>query len=372
MSILLTFVTLFIGMIGYRILVNQKKPLAALAEQQERLREVVVQQFLAEETAHKIPIDGRLVAAEKVNFFANVSGILLPSSKVLKEGTYVQKGELLFDIDQRKAMYNLHAQRSQLLHLLTLIIPDLKLDYPDAYEKWQAYLDAFEVEKPIQALPSISNEQEKYFVASKNIQQLYYSIKSLEANLTDFKIYSPFTGAITQANTFPGTMVNPGQPLGAMINTSLFELETPIAEVDLPYIKVGNRALLYSDAAAIQWKGTVRRISNQIDPFTQNVPVFIEISGKELKEGMFLQGHIEGIPLAQAVSLPKDIIVNQEYVFTVEDSIIHLFHLAIERRDNEQVYVTNLAAATWVVSSSPDGLFEGQKVIPKQRNEIRD
>ena len=366
MSAVLSFLILLIGMIGYWVLAKQKEPLNSLEEDGNTLRKVQVRQFVPKTSAHQISIDGRLTAFEKVNFSANVAGILLPSSKVLKEGTYVRKGELLFDIDQRKALFNLHAQRSQLLNLLTLMMPDLKLDYPDAYQKWMNYLDQFEVEKTIQDFPSIEDEQEKYFIASRNIQQLYYTIKSLEATLSDFKIYAPFSGTITQANIFPGTMVNPGQLLGAMINTASFELQAPVSEADLPYVKKGSRVVVKAGEQGKEWYGMVQRISNQIDPSTQNIPIFIALKGAGLKEGMYLEGFVEATPLQAVVSLSANMITDQEYIYVVKDSTIERFQLVIKKRNAEYLYVTNLEPDTWVVYSPPAGLFAGQKVIAEK------
>lgn len=363
----LTFVILLIGMVVYRLLANQKEPLNTLQDPQEQLRTVEVQQYQPTAAQHQIPIDGRLTAYEQVNFFANVSGILLPSSKVLKEGTFVRKGELLFDIDQRKWVFNLNAQRSQLLNRITLMMPDLKLDYPAAYPKWLAYLEQFEVDQPVQALPALEDEQVKFFIASKNIQQQYYAIKNLEASLSDFKIHAPFSGSITSAMVFPGTMVNPGQHLGAMINTSRFELKGSINEVDLPYIKVGRSVRLSADQLDMKWNGTVQRISSQIDPNTQNIPIFVSVTGKHLKEGMFLNGSIEGAPLEEVVTLPTTIITNQNFVYLLQDSTLALYELSIVKRNSDFVYANNIKPDQWVVCSPPAGLFEGQQVIPQKK-----
>ena len=359
---------LLIGMIGYQILVNSEQALHLLETSDPTRRRVQVQRFLPQESAHQIPIDGRLTAFEKVNFFANVGGILLASSKVIKAGTYVRKGELLFDIDQRKARYQLLAQRSQLLNSLTLMMPELKLDYPKAYPKWAAYLEAFEIESSIQDLPKPEDQQEKSFIASRGIQQQFYNIKNGEATLSDFKIYAPFSGTITQALVYPGTMINPGQHLGAMINHRIFELETALNEKDLSYVRSGARVLLQGELSDRSWNGIVQRIGTTIDPITQNVPVYIRVSGEQLREGMYLSGSIAGRPLAETVRLPKSLIVDQSYVYTVMDSTIQRFELDVVKRDEQHVYAQNLQADQWVVSSPSVGLFEGQRVIPEQKN----
>lgn len=366
-SAALTFLILLLGMIGYLVLANRKQPPNTLTDPDKARRRVQVQRYLARESTHQIPIDGRITAFEQVNFFANVGGILLPSSKVIKKGTHVRKGELLFDIDQRKAKFQLLAQRSQLLNTLTLMMPDLKLDYPEAFPKWTSYLEGFEVEKTTQELPKPGDAKEKSFIATRGIQQQFYNIKNAEATLADFKIYAPFSGVITQALIYPGTMVNPGQQLGAMINNRNFELETAVSEKDLTHINVGARVILEGSLPNQRRSGKVQRIGTEIDPITQNIPIFISVSGANLKAGMYLSGSIAGRPLAETVALSKSMIIDQNFALIVEDSVVQRFELDIVKRDDEYVYVRNLESDQWVISSSPVGLFEGQKVIPEQK-----
>lgn len=367
-SLMLTFFLLLIGMIGYRLMSRNNNTLEATEKPKERLRSVSVTQFAAGAAENYIAIDGRLSAYEQVHLVANVSGILLPTSKEIKKGKFFKKGDLLFDIDQRKAKFNLFALRSNLLNAITLIMPDLKLDYPTAFEHWKAYLEDFEVEEAVKPLPEVSSEQEKYYVAAKNIYQLYYNIKSAEATLSDFKIYAPFSGVITFANVFPGTLVMPGQALATIINTSRYELEAPVAEQDLKYLKRGNTVNLQADGSAASWLGKVERLGNQIDPVTQSIPVYISVSGKGLREGMYLRGQVKGNPLQDVVKIPKSLIVNQTYLFTLQDSLLSLTPLTIETRDDEFVYLNNFSLDHWVVISPPEGLFAGQKVIPILEN----
>ena len=85
-------------------------------------------------------------------------------------------GTLQPHIDQRKAAYNLHAMRSSLLNAITMMMPDLKLDYPMAYTNWAKYLAEFEVENSVQPLPDPATEEEKIFLGGRNIYNIYYNI----------------------------------------------------------------------------------------------------------------------------------------------------------------------------------------------------
>lgn len=365
-SAILTFLILALGMIAFKVLGAEKESVKKEVTKAKEVREVEVTQYAIENADNNIVIDGRLQSYKSVNLASKVTGQLSNSAKAFKKGTYFKKGELLFDIDQREARYNLYALRSNLLNQITQIMPDLKLDYPQAFQNWKNYLDDFNVESSVKSLPTISNEQEKYFVASKNIYNTYYSIKSSEARLSDYQIFAPFSGIVTEANVFEGAMISPGQQLGTLTSSGYYELEAPISEAQLKYIKIGQQVELLSELTEKKWVGKVNRISSAIDPATQSIPLFIGVSGSGLKEGMYLKGILKGLSLKEVAILPKDIIVNQEYAFMVIDSTIDQVQLDIVSRDNNFVYATGFDPQNWIVKSTTAGLYKGQKVSPKR------
>lgn len=365
-SAILTFLILVVGMLVYHKLGADKEAVQKNFERKQELREVEVAQFLTENADNNIVIDGRLNSYKTVDLFSKVTGQLSSSGRAFKKGSYFEKGELLFDIDQREARYSLFALRSNLLNQVTQIMPDLKLDYPQAFQNWKSYLDAFDVEAPVKPLPEITSDQEKYFVASKNIYNTYYSIKSSEARLSDYQIYAPFSGVVTSANVFDGSMISPGQQLGTLTSTGYYELEAPLSESQLRYVKVGQQVELSSELSGKKWTGKVNRISSTIDPTTQSIPLFIGVSGSGLKEGMYLKGKLKASSLKAVAAVPKEIIVNQQFVLAVHDSTIQQTQLDIVSRDDQYVYVSGLDPNQWVVRSTIAGLYEGQKVSPKR------
>ncbi len=115
-----------------------------------------------------------------------------------------------------------------------------------------------------------------------------------------------------------------------------------------------------------KWTGKVNRISSTIDPTTQSIPLFIGVRGAGLKEGMYLKGSLKGSSLKAVAAIPKDIIVNQNFVYSVKDSSISQTKLEIVGRDEAFVYAAGLDPTQWIVKSTTAGLYEGQKVSPKR------
>jgi len=361
-SLLLTFIILSVGAIVYQRFVKQKRSTVSEEPVRRPLKNVTIAQFSPENIVNTISIDGRLTAFEKVDLYAEASGVLKPTSKVIKEGSYVEKGELLFDIDGEDAELSLLAQRSALMTSITQIMPDLKFDFPDAFEKWKLYLDQFDVTQSIREFPAITTDQEKYYVAGKNLYNQYYTIKSAERKLQDYKVYAPFSGVITQASIYPGQLVNMGVNLGSIMNTGRFEMKAPISLADLEYVKAGQPVTLHSREMKKNWKGTVSRISRVIDDVTQNLPVYITVYGIGLRDGMYLSGELSAGKMENVIPLSKNLIKDRNKVFIVKDSIINLKEIIVIKQTETKVFVKGIEPDDQIVSSSHDGIFSGLKV----------
>ena len=239
-SAIITTLILALGVVAYLSLSAEKKSTVSNAPLKKERRKVKFENFSATTVPNLVTIDGRLNAQERVNITSKVQGVMTSSSRTIREGSYVKRGDLLFVVDNQEASFDLKAQKSNLLTAIAGVMPDMKFDYPDAYPVWLEYLNSFNVDASIQPLPAIKNESLKYLIAAKNIQSQYYNIKSMETRLKEYNIYAPFSGYVTAVNVFPGALISPGQVLASMINASTFEVESPISLSELKYVSVGQ------------------------------------------------------------------------------------------------------------------------------------
>jgi membrane fusion protein (multidrug efflux system) len=309
-----------------------------------------------------LDVQGELAAYDKIDLFAEVSGTLKSTSRPFKVGSYFPKGAVLFSVDKAEAELNLLSQKSNLLNAITQLMPDLKIDYPESFSHWQQYLDEFELEAPIKAFPEPANKQEKYFIASRNLYSQYYTIKSAEERLSKYQMYAPFSGVITEVGINEGAVVRAGQKLGELMSTNSYELVTTLPLRDLQYIDQGSHVRLYSEDISGTWNGRVKRINNQVETGTQTVKVFIQVEGKGLKEGMYLRGSLRARDIDNATSIPRNLLVNQNAVYVVEDSILTLHEVQLVKITNEEAIIRGLDDNTPILASPIPGAFEGMKV----------
>jgi len=316
-----------------------------------------------------LAIQGELVAFDKIDVFSEVSGTLVETARPFKEGSYFPKGSVLIKVDPKEAQLNLFSQKSNLLNAITQLMPDLKIDYPESYRQYLDYIERFELEKPIPSLPEPASKQEKFFIASRNIYAQYYTIKSAEERLSKYILHAPFSGVVTEAGINPGALVRSGQKLGELMRTGNYELEATVPVRELSYIKPGFAVELRSDDLPGKWTGKVVRISDQVDPGTQTVKVFIGVSGKSLREGMYLKGSISGSRIPDAMVIPKNILEDQKSVYLVQDSVLRKREVQVIKEDAERVIVRGLKNGEAVLATRLPDAFDGMSVRIRSRGE---
>lgn len=310
----------------------------------------------------KVPLYGRLISFEKIELFAEVSGMLLPTSPNLRAGTRFNKGDILLKIDDKEPRLSLQAQRSALLTAITQILPDMKIDFPESLEQWEAYRRNYNVESDLAALPTPKSDREKDYIALKNIYNQYYTIKSAEERLTKYTLRAPFAGELTESLINTGSYIRAGQKLATLMNISNYELEASVPLEDLKYIKLGDRVRLTSEDMEGEWSGRVARISNTIDTKTQMVKLYIQVSGNNLRENMFLTGEADATTMASVVEIPRRLLVDGNAVFGVQDSTLVKMPVQVVKLNQETALIRGVNDGTQLLKELFTGAYEGMKV----------
>lgn len=363
LSIVGALVLLFGAAIATQALMKKKEPPKRKAAEKEIIRDVEVFAVKNGPVLSTLAIQGSLTAFNKIDLFTEVTGVLTATSKPFKVGSYFKKGEVLLRIDDQENRLALLSQKSSLLNGVAQLMPDLKIDYPESFPQWKAYLDAFDVSKGIALLPEPINEQEKFFIATKNLHTQYYNIKSAENRLGKYTITAPFSGVLTMANIHPGSLVRSGQNMGTLMNTGNYELEATVSMADLLAIKPGSTVKLASEDIPGVWQGRVKRISDQIDANTQTALVFISVSGKDLREGMYMNGMVNAKKVNDALEIPRDLLVDQQGVYTIQrDSFLKIQPVEVLRISQKEAIVKGVPNGTLLLKKQISGAFEGMKV----------
>ena len=284
--------------------------------------------FVEEVENRDIPIvittSGNLTAKNKIELFAEVQGVLKPSSKDFKAGTFYSRGENIIRINSDEFYANLQSQKSNFYNNITAIMPDIRLDYPDEFQKWQAYLNSFDINKSMPKLPLMNSDKEKYFISGRGINTAYYNVKNLEVKLSKYSLRAPFSGVLTEALVTPGSLVRVGQKLGEFIDPSVYEMEVSVNAEFADLLKKGKPVKLHNLEKTKEYTGKVIRINGKVDATSQTIKAYIQVAHEDLREGTYLEADLTARSESNAIEVSRKLLVDNKQMFVVRDSVLDL------------------------------------------------
>lgn len=309
-----------------------------------------------------VPANGTLLAKRRVELYAEVQGIFDGGTKLFRAGQEYRTGETLIRIDAAEYYASVQSAKSNLYNLITSIMPDLRLDYPEIYEKWQQYLNGFDINETTPPFPELQSEKEKYFISGRGILTNYYNVKNMEQRLGKYTIRSPFNGVLTEALVTEGTLVRSGQKLGEFIDPGLYELQVSISKTFSDLLRVGEEVELVNLDRTLHYKGTVSRINARVDQASQTITAFIEVRNPELKEGMYLEANLNARQETEAIEINRSLLLENDQIFVVRDSILDIIDVKPVYFGNETVVLKEVPDGAVIVSRPVVGAYAGMLV----------
>ncbi|MCK0109963.1 HlyD family efflux transporter periplasmic adaptor subunit [Flavobacteriaceae bacterium S0825] len=338
---------------------NKKRP-------KPKFDKIVKTVFVEEVNNREIPIiittSGNLVAKHKIDLYAEVQGVLKASSKEFKAGTMYNRGESILKINSDEFYANLQSQKSNFYNSITSIMPDIRLDYPDDYQKWQTYLNNFDINKSTPELPQINSEKEKYFISGRGINTAYYNVKNLEVKLSKYNLRAPYKGVLTEALVTPGSLVRVGQKLGEFIDPSIFEMEVSINAEFADLLKVGNAVTLQNLDKTKTYIGKVIRINGKVDATSQTIKAFIQVAHEDLREGTYLEANLTARSEKDAIEVSRKLLVDNKQLYVVRDSILELIDVKPVYFSAESAVIKGVKNGTLMLSKPTPGAYNGMQV----------
>ena len=345
---------------GNRLVEKNKKPKPKFKKQ---IKTVFVEKVVNKEVPIILSASGNLIAKNKIDLFSEVQGVLKPSKKAFKAGTNYSRGETLLSVNSDEFYASLQSQKSNLNNLITSILPDLRLDYPLQFKKWENYLKSFDINKSTPKLPEFTTDKEKYFISGRGVVTAYYNVKNLEVRLSKYQIRAPFSVILTESLVSSGTLVRVGQKLGEFIDPRIYEMEVAISSEFADLLKVGNSVSLSNLSKTKKYTGKVVRVNGKIDQVSQTIKAFIDVKHPDLKEGMFLEANLIAKSESEALEISRKLLVDNNAVYTVKnDSILSLINIQAVYFGAEKVIIRGLEDNDKILTQTLPGAFDGMIV----------
>ena len=313
-----------------------------------------------------IPANGNLVAKRRVEIYSEVQGIFKPGSKLFKPGEKYQKNEAFISINDTEYYANVQLAKSNLYNSIAAVLADLRLDFPEVFLKWEAYLKSYDLNKPTPKLPKMVSEKENYFITGRSIVSNYYTVKNLEQRLSKYTISAPFKGILTEALVTEGTLIRSNQKLGEFIDPSIYEMEVSLSKTFASLLDVGETVELNNLEHTKKYSGIVSRVNGSINSATQTIAVYIEIKNSSLKEGMYLEANLNAKKEKNAIEINRGLLLDENKIFIVTDSVLDMINVRPVYFSNTKVVLKDIPDGTIILSSPFPGAYVGMIVKPLQ------
>ncbi len=288
---------------------------------------------------------GRLSSYHKVDLISEVQGKILPGDVTHKAGQSFKKGQLLYSVYDEEAKLALRAAKSRFLTSVANVLPDIKYDFELNYSEWMTFFNAIDLENELPELPKFKSEQEKIYLAGKNIFNDYYTIQSSEIRLAKHQIFAPFNGSFAQVYLQEGSIANPGTRIASIIRTDLLELEVSFEVDQVKWLKIGQPVELRMDKQAVA-QGKISRISDFVDAKTQSVLVYVGVPNtvnQKLYEGMYMNARFYGFSLNHVMKVPRSAVFNFDEIYLVEKNKLKKTRIEVVKVDQDYLYFSGPA-----------------------------
>ena len=307
-----------------------------------------------------------MVAKRRVEIYAEVQGIFKTGNVLFKPGQKFKAGQPLIRIDASEYYASVQSAKSNLYNAIAAIMPDLRLDFPEVYQKWQDYLNEFDLSKSAPKLPGMSSEKENYFITGRGIVSSYYNLKNLEQRLSKYNITAPFSGILTEALVTEGTLIRNGQKLGEFIDPTEYEMEVAVSKTYANLLKVGEKVSLNNLNNTETYQGKISRVNGSVDQATQTITAYIDVKDSNLKEGIYLEAHISGETVEDAIEIDRNLLLDNQQIFVVKNETLNVIPVKPVYFSETKMVVKGVPNGTIILKKPVPGAYAGMLVKPFQ------
>ncbi|MCP5023778.1 MAG: hypothetical protein GY930_18675 [bacterium] len=226
---LLVLLVIVFGFLGARGLSSQATPPERM---EDRVYAPLVRVLTASITDVPVQIqnNGSLQARTQVSLVPQVGGRVIEIHPGFRAGGSFEAGEILLRIEPRD--FELQVSRSQAeVSSAQTILTTLNAEAAAAREEWRL----LNGDTPV---PTLVGKEPQLLEAQAKIAAAQAALETAELNLSRTAVSLPWNGRIVATQVDVGAVVNPNQPLASAYATDVFELEVPLRQDQLKWIRL--------------------------------------------------------------------------------------------------------------------------------------
>ncbi|ACX52988.1 efflux transporter, RND family, MFP subunit [Ammonifex degensii KC4] len=185
----------------------------------------------------------------------------------------------------------------------------------------------------------------------------------------DAIIRAPFDGVVTAVHSYPGDLAVPGKPILTLDDPGKMVVRVKVAEVDLPLLKVGQKATLRYPSGQ-ETASQVSRIYPAEDPLTRSTIVELPVSSPGVKPGMSVEVSFVVGRNERALLVPRRAVKMEQgraWVFIVKSGRAVQVPVTLGLKNKTHCEVKgDLKPGDQVVVSDLTRLYDGRRVFVYQ------
>ncbi len=325
---------------------------------------VTVVEVASQDVAPTQSYTGRVTAIDKVDLIARVPGFIVKQN--FEEGTRVDQGELLFQLEQAPYEASLDEAKG------TLEASEGEAKLAELERDRQATL----VERQVVAQAVLDNAEASFAKANGDTLRSQGLVKQAELNLGYTAISAPFAGRIGVAQYSEGAYVGPDSgTLAVLVSQDPIYVAFPAPAREVLAIQkqqlAGERegaeitfALKLADGTAYDQAGTFSFADVEVNPGTDS----IEIRGTfPNADGLLIDQALVTV-LVQTEAAKPTLVVPQE---AVQFDQLGRFVLALDQSDKVAVRRVTVGEQLGALIAVTDGLAAGDRVIIEGIQKVR-
>jgi len=320
--------------VGVFVLLVKTKPVPARKPHEDLGTLVEVIEIKRETHAVRVPAQGTVQAAERVDLAPEVGGRILWRNPQLVPGGMVKKGDKLVRLDAEAYQLAMQQQAAQVDQART----ELELERGRktvAEQEWEILQKQKATKLNIDD-PALALREPQLRSAKVAVEAAESAYKSARLSVQRTLLKAPFNAFVQSAMAEPGQLVNPQSSVATLVGTDAFwvQVSVPVenlAWLDIPGVRgtEGASARISQDVGAVHVvrEGKVLRLLGDLDPVGRMARVLIEIKDPfnlqgeapkgqlPLLLGAFVDVDIDAGAIEDAIELPRRAIREDERVF---------------------------------------------------------
>ena len=314
----------------------------------------VVKPFISSEQL-TVTSTGSVAVRSYVTLTSQVSGRVVDTSDVLRNGGSFSAGETLVTLEERDFTLAL----AQVQADVTSAQASLQLSRAEASVDIRSYQRL----NPGKDVPPLIAKEPQITRAKAQLQAATARRDIAQVNL-ERSVYSlPFSGRVVESSADEGQILNAGQSFGRVYALDAIEIVISLAPQELSKITPLENRIAMITADGVTFEGRIERIAAERNARTQFSQVFLTVNkSHSLTPGTFVSVNLSGPVIDNIFILPESALQVGHTFWIVKNGTIESVSANVFGRSNGQYLVEAFEFNDGIVTGTVPGARNGMAV----------